>query len=43
MATERVLTRNVGRPEALAVRGYREGGGYDALAKALRMQPEEVI
>ena len=35
MATERVLTRNVGRPEALTVRGYREGGGYDALAKAL--------
>ncbi len=43
MTTERVLTRNVGRPAALTVRGYREGGGYDALAKALRMQPEEVI
>jgi hypothetical protein len=43
MSTERVLMRNVGRPEALTVRGYREGGGYDALAKALRLQPEEVI
>ena len=43
MTSERVLTRNVGRPAALSVRGYREGGGYDALAKALSMQPEEVI
>jgi NADH-quinone oxidoreductase subunit F len=43
MAFERVLTRNIGRPEALTVKGYREGGGYDALAGALRMQPEEVI
>ncbi len=42
MAFERVLTRNIGRPEALTVRGYRESGGYDALAKALKMQPEEV-
>jgi hypothetical protein len=32
MAFERVLTRNVGRPEARTVRGYREGGGYEALA-----------
>ncbi len=43
MAFERVLTRNVGRPAALTVRGYREGGGYEALAKALRMEPEAVI
>ncbi|MCB1007391.1 MAG: NADH-quinone oxidoreductase subunit NuoF [Acidobacteria bacterium] len=43
MAFERVLTRNIGRPEALTVKGYREGGGYDALASALRMQPDEVI
>ena len=42
-AGEKVLTRNVGRPQALTVRGYRESGGYDALARALRMQPEEVI
>ena len=33
---EKVLTRNVGRPEALTVRGYRENGGYEALAKALK-------
>ena len=43
MAFERVLTRNVGRPAALTVKGYREGGGYEALAKALRMPPEEII
>ncbi|KAB2965436.1 MAG: NADH-quinone oxidoreductase subunit NuoF [Thermoanaerobaculia bacterium] len=43
MAAERVLTCNVGRPEAKTVRGYRESGGYEALARALRMQPEEVI
>jgi NADH-quinone oxidoreductase subunit F len=43
MAFERVLTRNVGRPAALTVRGYREGGGYEALAKALRMEPGAVV
>jgi NADH-quinone oxidoreductase subunit F len=43
MAAERVLTRNVGRAEARTVRGYREGGGYEALSRALRMQPEEVV
>jgi NADH-quinone oxidoreductase subunit F len=43
MAFERVLSRNVGRPAALTVRGYREGGGYEALAKALRMDPAAVI
>ena len=43
MAAEKVLTRNVGRPEALTVRGYRESGGYDALASALRQQPEEIV
>jgi NADH-quinone oxidoreductase subunit F len=35
--------RNVGRPEALTVRGYRESGGYEALAKALRMDPAAVV
>jgi NADH-quinone oxidoreductase subunit F len=43
MAFEKVLTRNVGNPEVLRVRGYRDAGGYDALAKALRLAPEEVI
>jgi len=43
MAAERVLTRNIGRPEVLGVRGYRERGGYEALARALKMQPEEIV
>ena len=40
---EPVLLRNVGRPEALTVRGYRDRGGYAALERALKMQPDEVI
>ncbi|HSN85943.1 MAG TPA: NADH-quinone oxidoreductase subunit F, partial [Thermoanaerobaculia bacterium] len=40
---ERVLTRNVGKPEVLTVRGYRESGGYEGLAKALKMEPDAVI
>jgi NADH-quinone oxidoreductase subunit F len=43
MAFEPVLTRHVGKPEARTVAGYRKDGGYDALAKALKMEPEEVI
>jgi NADH-quinone oxidoreductase subunit F len=42
-AFERVLTRNVGKPEALTLKGYRQGGGYEALAKALAMEPDAVI
>ena len=42
-AFERVLTRNVGRPEALTLKGYRQGGGYEALEKALKMEPDAVI
>jgi NADH-quinone oxidoreductase subunit F len=43
MAFERVLTRNVGRPEARTVAGYKQRGGYAGLAKALKMEPGEVI
>ncbi len=43
MALEPVLTRNVGHPEALTVQGYRDRGGYGALAKALGMEPSAVI
>src|SRR6185295_8263964 len=41
-AFEPVLTRNVGKPEALTLRGYRQGGGYEGLAKALTMEPDAV-
>ena len=42
-AFERVLTRNVGNPEALTLQGYKRGGGYEALRKALEMEPDEII
>ena len=43
MGYEPILTRNVGKPEVLTVAGYRAAGGYAALAKALAMEPGEVI
>jgi NADH-quinone oxidoreductase subunit F len=43
MAFEPVLTRNVGKPEALTLAGYRKAGGYQSLAKALAMEPAAVI
>jgi NADH-quinone oxidoreductase subunit F len=42
-AFEPVLTRNVGRPAARTVAGYREGGGYQGLAAALKLEPDAVI
>jgi NADH-quinone oxidoreductase subunit F len=42
-AFEPVLTKNVGRPEARTVAGYRKGGGYQALAAALELEPDAVI
>ncbi|HYN21437.1 MAG TPA: NADH-quinone oxidoreductase subunit F, partial [Thermoanaerobaculia bacterium] len=43
MAFERVLTRNVGNRDALTLAGYKRTGGYEALAKALKMEPDAVI
>ncbi len=43
MAFEPILTRNVGHPEARTVDGYKKRGGYAGLAKALKMEPGEVI
>ncbi|MFN7962113.1 MAG: NADH-quinone oxidoreductase subunit NuoF [Thermoanaerobaculia bacterium] len=42
MAFEPVLSRNVGHPEALTVRGYRDRGGYVALEKGLKMEPAAI-
>jgi NADH-quinone oxidoreductase subunit F len=39
---EAVLLRNVGKPEALTVDGYRQRGGYKALEKALAMDPAAI-
>jgi NADH-quinone oxidoreductase subunit F len=43
MAFERVLTRNVGNRDALTLEGYKKTGGYEALAKALKMEPDAII
>jgi len=43
MAFEKVLTRNVGNPEALTLAGYKKSGGYEGLAKAVKMEPDAVI
>jgi NADH-quinone oxidoreductase subunit F len=43
MAFEPVLTRNAGNPDALTLRGYRQAGGYEGLAKALQMDPGAII
>ena len=40
---EPVLTKNVGNPDALTLKGYKKTGGYDALAKALKMEPDSII
>ena len=44
MAFEKVLTRNVGNPEVLAVEGYERTGGYTALRQAVKeMTPEQIV
>jgi len=43
MAFEPVLLKNVGKPEARTLSGYRKLGGYEGLAKALTMEPDAVI
>ncbi len=39
---ERVLTRNVGKENSQSVEVYEAGGGYQALRKALRMDPDAI-
>ncbi len=43
MTFEPVLLRNVGVEDARRLAVYKRGGGYEALAKALKMAPEEVV
>jgi NADH-quinone oxidoreductase subunit F len=43
MGFEPILTRNLGNADVLTVAGYRASGGYEALAKGLEMEPDEVI
>src|SRR5262249_6278227 len=42
MSWEPVLLRNVGKPEARTLTGYRKLGGYEGLAKALTMEPDAI-
>jgi NADH-quinone oxidoreductase subunit F len=43
MTFEPVLTKNVGNPAALTLKGYRQLGGYEGLSKALLMEPDAII
>jgi NADH-quinone oxidoreductase subunit F len=44
MAQEtRVLFKDIDAPDLAAIDGYRKRGGYEALAQALRVEPEEVL
>jgi NADH-quinone oxidoreductase subunit F len=38
-----VLTANWDQPDAYRLDGYKRGGGYEAVPKALAMQPDDVI
>ncbi len=40
---EKVLLKNLGREGAHTVDSYLSGGGYEALRKALGMEPEDII
>jgi NADH-quinone oxidoreductase subunit F len=40
---EKILTKNIDRPNSQDIKVYLAGGGYKALEKALSMTPEEVI
>ena len=42
-ATEKILTRNFGRPDSHTLKAYLETGGYTALPKALAMEPPAII
>lgn len=41
--SERVITARFDDPDAVSIEGYLKTGGYEALKKALRMSPKEVI
>jgi NADH-quinone oxidoreductase subunit F len=43
MPYERVLLKNVGLPNSVALDTYRRNGGYEAAARALRTRPEEIV
>ena len=40
---EKILLKNIDKPESHKISTYIEGGGYEALKKALAMQPDDLI
>src|SRR6185436_14186637 len=40
---EPVLTKNIRNPDVLTLKGYKKAGGYEALAKAIKMEPDAII
>lgn len=43
MAERKLLFEHAGKPEYRTLKGYQATGGFDALKKALKMTPQEVI
>jgi NADH-quinone oxidoreductase subunit F len=43
MAAQKLLTGDWDKPESWTLDTYRKGGGYQALPKALKMQPQQIV
>ncbi|HZH04085.1 MAG TPA: NADH-quinone oxidoreductase subunit F, partial [Myxococcaceae bacterium] len=43
VSVEKVISKNWGKPGSHTLAGYRQSGGYAGLAKALELQPAQVI
>jgi len=43
LATEKIITRNWGRPDSWTIEAYKSTGGYTTLEKVLGMQPAQII
>jgi len=43
MTGPRLLTADWDKPESWTLQTYRSGGGYQALPKALKMQPQQIV
>src|SRR5205823_5320139 len=43
MAAQKLLTGDWDKPESWTLDTYRQGGGYQALPKALKMQPQQIV
>jgi NADH-quinone oxidoreductase subunit F len=43
MRGPKILTRDWDNPRSWTMETYRAGGGYQALPKALQMQPQQIV